>query len=71
MKIRLRAISHKLTVGPDGLVSEALVERSSGREDCDYATRDAILSEWRFKPAHKNGVPIQTVQHVRVNFEIE
>jgi protein TonB len=45
-----------LLVGPDGRVSSARVERSSGSRDLDKAAVNA-LSLCRFKPATHNGVP--------------
>jgi protein TonB len=45
-----------LLVGPDGRVSSARVEHSSGSKDLDKAAVNA-LSLCRFKPATSNGVP--------------
>jgi protein TonB len=45
-----------LLVGPDGRVSSARVEHSSGSKDLDRAAVNA-LSLCRFKPATSNGVP--------------
>jgi protein TonB len=45
-----------LLVGPDGRVSSARVEHSSGSKDLDKAAVNA-LSLCRFKPATNNGVP--------------
>ena len=55
-------------VGPDGLAHNVQVIRSLGL-GLDQKAIDAI-SQWRFKPAMKDGVPLTVQATIEVNFRL-
>ncbi|MCB9588377.1 MAG: TonB family protein [Polyangiaceae bacterium] len=57
-----------VTVGTDGLVMDAVIEKSAG-EDLDKAALNAI-KRWRFTPATKGGQPIAAKIRVPFDFKL-
>jgi TonB family protein len=47
----------KLLVGADGLVHDAVVQKSSGHPSLDHAT--LVLRHCQFKPATRGGKPVE------------
>lgn len=55
-------------VGTDGRVADAEVMRSSGYERLDSAAVRQALSAWRFRPATRDGVAVQSRHQITVTF---
>jgi protein TonB len=49
-------VTLRLTISPEGRVSNAEVVSSSGRADMDEAARQWIVAHWTYKPALENGL---------------
>ena len=60
----------KLFVGRRGRVEDALVVRSSGDERLDQAA-EAAVRRWRYRPARRDGHPVEAVDYVQVEFAHE
>jgi TonB family protein len=60
----------KLFVGRRGRVEDALVVRSSGDERLDRAA-EAAVRHWRYRPARRDGHPVEAVDYVQVEFAHE
>lgn len=60
----------QITVGVDGRPIDVVVAQSSGHRDLDIAARQQVLKRWRFKPAMKDGLAIQAIGMVPVNFTL-
>ena len=59
-----------LTISPQGMVTEALVVRSSGFGDLDQAARNWIMAHWRYRPAMRGGAAVASVSDVQVRFDL-
>jgi TonB family protein len=58
-------------ISPDGVVTEPMIEDSSGVESLERAALDAVR-KWRFTPAMRNGVPVeQSMTKTRIAFQLE
>lgn len=57
-----------VVVGVDGRVAEAEVSRSSGYQRLDSAAVRQALSAWRFRPATRDGVAVQSRHQITVTF---
>lgn len=63
-------VTVRILVGIDGRV--IAIERVSATSDDFFeATRRAALGKWRFRPATRDGVPIERWRVIRVTFRIE
>jgi protein TonB len=60
----------RVLVGVDGKPLSVEIERSSGHRRLDDAARRQVLRKWSFKPAIRNGQPVQVYGLVPVNFSI-
>lgn len=60
----------QVTVDVDGRPIDVTVAQSSGHRDLDLAARQQVLKRWRFKPAMKDGLAIQAIGMVPVNFTL-
>lgn len=72
--IRIRAegtVLLKVLVGIDGRPLDVTIRDSSGHRSLDIAARDQVLREWRFRPATRNGQPVQAIGLVPVNFRLD
>jgi bla regulator protein BlaR1 len=58
------SVDLKFLVDATGAVKDAIVDKSSGYEPLDFAARDAIKL-CSFKPATKNGKPVEDWVQVR------
>ncbi|MBX9731987.1 MAG: energy transducer TonB [Sphingomonas sp.] len=59
-----------MLIGIDGRVSA--VERVSATSDDFFeTTRRTALSKWRFRPATRDGAPVERWRVMRVTFRIE
>ncbi|HTD27831.1 MAG TPA: energy transducer TonB [Xanthomonadaceae bacterium] len=61
----------KLLVDVQGNVRNVSVEFSSGDRRLDNAARDQVLHHWRFNPALRNGVPVQAITRLPVEFKLD
>ena len=60
----------RVLVGTDGRVKQ--VERVSATTDAFYrATLDRALAKWRFKPATRDGVPVEAWRSMSLTFVLE
>ena len=58
----------EVTVGPDGVPTDASVSQSAGKKELDKLALDAA-KQWRFKPAMRDGEAIAS--KVRLHFEFQ
>lgn len=61
----------QVLVDVDGRPLEVTVQRSSGHRVLDAAARRQVLSKWRFRPAMRNGVAVQAIGIVPVEFKLD
>ena len=59
-----------VTVSQLGEVIRSGVEKTSGHEILDHSALKAVRT-WRFSPAFKNGIPVESLIHVPVAFLLE
>jgi TonB family protein len=57
-----------LVVGPDGRAHDVRIRRSLGLGLDERAI--AAVSQWKFEPARKNGVPVAVRINVEVDFKL-
>src|SRR5262249_3918441 len=63
------AVDLKLEIGADGMVANAVVEKSSGSTLLDRAAVAWIIAHWRYHPAMKNGVAIPSTTEAEIRFD--
>jgi protein TonB len=61
----------EVLVGVDGRPLEVTISRSSGHRDLDIAAKRQVLAHWTFKPAMRNGQPVQAIGLVPVEFSLQ
>lgn len=61
----------KVLVDVDGKPMEVTVERSSGNQRLDSAAVRHVLRSWRFLPAMRNGVAVQAIGFVPIDFRLD
>ncbi|HWP66484.1 MAG TPA: energy transducer TonB, partial [Candidatus Limnocylindria bacterium] len=61
----------EVVVDPDGRAATVRVRSSSGHRVLDDAAVDTVRHRWRFIPARRNGVPVQSTVTVPIRFRIE
>ena len=74
-----RALQQRLTgtvllevvVGLDGRPLQVAIARSSGHRELDEAARTQVLKRWSFQPATKNGLAVQAVGMVPIEFALK
>ena len=59
----------EFVVGTDGAPVEIRVVQSAGMDDLDKLAMDAAR-QWRFKPATRDGVPVQSTVRLHVAFQV-
>jgi TonB family protein len=59
-----------LTIDEQGVVTAASVEKSSGYDTLDSAAVAWVIAHWRYKPATKDGVPIESSTDALVTFKL-
>lgn len=67
---RQGVVTLQVTVDTDGRPVDVVIALSSGHRDLDIAARQQVLKRWRFKPAMKDGLAIQAIGMVPVNFTL-
>ncbi len=60
----------RVTIARDGRVTTAECVAATSDDFC-RATRQQALSKWRFAPATRDGVPVETTKEMTVRFELE
>lgn len=61
----------EVLVDVDGKPLEAKIAKSSGVRSLDYAARRQVLAKWRFRPAMRDGVAVQAIGLVPVEFKLQ
>jgi protein TonB len=61
----------EVLVGVDGHPLEVTISRSSGHRELDLAAKRQVLAHWTFKPAMRNGQPVQAIGLVPVEFSLQ
>jgi len=61
----------EVLVGADGRPLQVTISRSSGHRELDVAARRHVLAHWTFKPAMRNGQPVQAIGLVPIDFSLE
>jgi periplasmic protein TonB len=61
----------QVLVDVDGRPIEARVQRSSGHRSLDEAARKQVLKRWMFRPAMRNGTPVQAIGLVPIRFSMQ
>lgn len=61
----------QVLVGTDGRPLEVGISESSGHRDLDAAARRHVLARWRFRPAHRDGHPVQAIGLVPIAFSLQ
>lgn len=60
----------QVLVDVDGRPLDVSIARSSGHRELDEAARQQVLKRWSFQPATRNGVPVQALGLVPVEFAL-
>lgn len=61
----------QVLVDVDGRPLQVDIRRSSGDRRLDAAARDQVLARWRFRPALRDGHPVQALGLVPIHFRLE
>jgi len=61
----------EVVVAPDGHAAEVRVARSSGYPALDESALTTVRERWRFIPAHRDGVPVESRVTVPIRFRLE
>jgi protein TonB len=61
----------ELLVGVDGRVLGVTITHSSGNHLLDEAAREQVLRNWRFQPALRDGIPVQSLGRVPIVFDLD
>ena len=61
----------ELLVGTDGRVLDVQITHSSGNRELDRAAREQVLRSWRFQPAMRNGIAVQSLGRVPIVFSLD
>jgi protein TonB len=61
----------RILVGIDGRPVEVSIDRSSGNRSLDRTARDHVLKTWVFKPAMRDGHPVQASGLVPIDFTMQ
>lgn len=61
----------RVLVGVDGTPIEVSVQGSSGHRLLDQAARAQVLRHWRFRPAMRDGVAVQAVGVIPLEFSLQ
>ena len=60
-----------LTVGADGLVTDAQIVTSSGVPELDQAAQNWVMAHWRYKPATNAGAAVSGTTRAAVKFDLK
>ena len=65
------SVQLRLTISPQGFVTDAIVVRSSGHEDLDQAARNWVVARWRYQPAVRGGAAVPSTVDAVVKFDLK
>lgn len=60
----------EVVVAPDGRPTSVRVRESSGHEMLDDSAAETVRTRWRFVPARRDGVPVESTVTVPIRFRI-
>jgi protein TonB len=60
----------EVLVGVDGSPLTVTIHRSSGNRELDRAAQQQVQKHWRFRPASRNGTPVQAIGIVPIDFKL-
>ena len=61
----------EVVVAPDGHAADVRVAKSSGYPALDESAVTTVRARWRFIPAHRDGVPVESLVTVPIRFRLE
>jgi periplasmic protein TonB len=61
----------RVLVDTDGTPLEVSIDRSSGNKALDREAKQHVLKNWRFRPAMRDGVPVQAYGLVPIDFSLQ
>ena len=61
----------EVLVDVDGSPLKVTIHRSSGNRDLDRAAQLQVQKHWRFRPASRNGTPVQAIGIVPIDFKLD
>lgn len=61
----------QVLVDVDGRPLEVTVRRSSGNRELDRAAQQQVLKKWTFRPATRDGRPVQAIGLVPIDFRLQ
>ncbi len=64
-------VTLRVSIGTDGSVTGAQVEKSSGFPALDQAAVDWVTRHWKYKPAIQNGQPVASTSDAAVVFNLK
>lgn len=65
------SVQLRLVIGADGVVTDAVVVRSSGFRDLDEAARAWVIGRWRYHPAMRGGAAVPSAATAVVRFDLK
>jgi len=65
------SVQLRLTISPQGLVTDAIIMRSSGYQDLDQAARNWVIAHWRYQPAIRGGAAVPSTANALVQFDLK
>lgn len=60
----------EVLVDVDGSPLTVTIHRSSGNRELDRAAQQQVQKHWRFRPASRNGAPVQAIGIVPIDFKL-
>jgi periplasmic protein TonB len=64
------AVQLRLVISAQGMVTDAVIVRSSGFQDLDQAARAWVMAHWRYRPAMRGGVAVPSAADALVRFDL-
>jgi protein TonB len=61
----------RVLVDTDGTPLEVSIDKSSGNKSLDREAKQHVLKNWRFRPAMRDGVPVQAYGLVPIDFSLQ
>ena len=61
----------EVLVGVDGSPLKVTIHQSSGNRELDRAAQQQVQKHWRFRPASRDGAPVQAIGIVPIDFKLQ